>query len=70
MTLDEALAQSGVVAILRGVTPDEILPLAEALHAAGVRVVEVPLNSPEPLRASGAWPPNSQAGCSAAAAPS
>ncbi len=49
MTLDEALAESGVIAILRGVTPDEILAVAGALHAAGVRVVEVPLNSPEPI---------------------
>jgi 2-dehydro-3-deoxyphosphogalactonate aldolase len=49
MNLDEALAETPLVAILRGVKPDEILAIAEALHSAGVRVVEVPLNSPDPL---------------------
>lgn len=49
MTLDEALAECPVVAILRGVRPDEVLAHAEALFAAGLRGVEVPLNSPEPL---------------------
>jgi 2-dehydro-3-deoxyphosphogalactonate aldolase len=49
MTLDEALAECPVVAIIRGVTPAEALAHAEALHAAGIRAVEVPLNSPDPL---------------------
>lgn len=49
MTVDEALAECPIVAIIRGVTPDAVLDHAEALHAAGVRVVEVPLNSPEPI---------------------
>jgi 2-dehydro-3-deoxyphosphogalactonate aldolase len=49
MTFDEALQQSGVVAIIRGVKPGEVLAVGEALQAAGVRIVEVPLNSPEPL---------------------
>lgn len=48
MNFEEALAESGVVAIIRGVTPGEVLAVGEALHQAGVRVVEVPLNSPEP----------------------
>jgi 2-dehydro-3-deoxyphosphogalactonate aldolase len=49
MTLDEALAECPVVAIVRGVKPDEILDHAQALYEAGVRGVEVPLNSPDPL---------------------
>jgi 2-dehydro-3-deoxyphosphogalactonate aldolase len=49
MQLDEALADVPVVAILRGVRPEEILDQAEALYATGVRAVEVPLNSPDPF---------------------
>lgn len=53
MTLDEALAECPVAAILRGVTPEEIEAVAAALFAAGIRVVEVPLNSPRPLESLG-----------------
>lgn len=49
MTLDEALAECPVVAIIRGVTPDEVLDVAAALYEAGIRGVEVPLNSPDPI---------------------
>ncbi|WP_411286376.1 2-dehydro-3-deoxy-6-phosphogalactonate aldolase [Phenylobacterium sp.] len=49
MTLDDALAQCPVVAIVRGITPDEALDHAQALFEAGVLGVEVPLNSPDPL---------------------
>lgn len=38
-----------IVAILRGVKPDEILDIAAALVAAGIKGIEVPLNSPDPL---------------------
>ena len=43
-------ALEGVIAILRGVRPPEVLAVAHALQAGGIRIVEVPLNSPEPLR--------------------
>lgn len=49
MRLEEALAECPVVAIVRGVRPDEVVAHAEALYAAGVRGVEVPLNSPDPF---------------------
>lgn len=49
LPLDDALAECPVVAIVRGVRPDEVLDHAEALFQAGVRGIEVPLNSPEPL---------------------
>lgn len=40
---------NGVIAILRGVRPDEVLAVAEALVAGGIGVIEVPLNSPQPF---------------------
>jgi 2-dehydro-3-deoxyphosphogalactonate aldolase len=43
------LAQCPLVAIIRGVTPDEVEAIGEALYEAGIRIVEVPLNSPNPL---------------------
>lgn len=39
-----------LIAILRGVTPDEAPAVADALRDAGIRIVEIPLNSPDPLR--------------------
>jgi len=39
----------GLVAILRGLRPDEAVAMAEAIYEAGIEAIEVPLNSPEPL---------------------
>lgn len=49
MGLKEWLARCPLVAILRGVTPDEAVAIGEALVTAGIPVIEVPLNSPEPV---------------------
>lgn len=38
-----------VIAILRGVRPEEVVEIGEALYRAGIGIIEVPLNSPEPL---------------------
>jgi len=47
--LREALKQCPIVAILRGVRPDEIVAIGDALVEAGIMVIEVPLNSPQPF---------------------
>jgi 2-dehydro-3-deoxyphosphogalactonate aldolase len=38
-----------IIAILRGVEPQEVLEIGAALIDAGIRIIEVPLNSPQPL---------------------
>ncbi|HVL78661.1 MAG TPA: 2-dehydro-3-deoxy-6-phosphogalactonate aldolase [Sphingomicrobium sp.] len=43
------LAACPLVAIIRGVTPDEAESIGTALYGAGIRIIEVPLNSPDPL---------------------
>ena len=45
----ESLDALPLIAILRGLTPDEALDVGEAIVAAGFRCLEVPLNSPQPL---------------------
>lgn len=49
MTLDEALKPCPIIAIIRGVSSTDVVAVAQALLDAGVRAVEVPLNSPDPL---------------------
>jgi 2-dehydro-3-deoxyphosphogalactonate aldolase len=44
------LGECPLIAIIRGVTPDEVEGIGEALFEAGFRIIEVPLNSPDPLR--------------------
>jgi 2-dehydro-3-deoxyphosphogalactonate aldolase len=50
-TLDHLLAHGAppAIAILRGVKPTEVAAIGAALLAAGVRIIEVPLNSPDPF---------------------
>jgi 2-dehydro-3-deoxyphosphogalactonate aldolase len=47
--LQSFLAPLPLIAVLRGITPEEIPAVAEALVAEGFRVLEVPLNSPLPF---------------------
>ncbi len=53
MSIDDpfrtAFAACPLVAILRGITPAEAQPVGQALVAGGWRLLEVPLNSPDPL---------------------
>jgi 2-dehydro-3-deoxyphosphogalactonate aldolase len=44
-----AMRELPLVAILRGLKPAEALAIGEALVEAGFRLIEVPLNSPQPL---------------------
>jgi 2-dehydro-3-deoxyphosphogalactonate aldolase len=50
-TIDQLLDAGAppVVSILRGVTSAEVLEIGAALVAAGIRIIEVPLNSPDPF---------------------
>jgi 2-dehydro-3-deoxyphosphogalactonate aldolase len=47
--LHNYLDQCALVAILRGVTPDEAEAVGDAICEGGIRIIEVPLNSPDPL---------------------
>ena len=47
--LTAALTELPLVAILRGITPDEAVPVGRVLLEEGWGVVEVPLNSPQPF---------------------
>jgi 2-dehydro-3-deoxyphosphogalactonate aldolase len=49
-TLAQAMAQLPLIAILRGITPAEAPAIGDALVASGFGMIEVPLNSPEPLQ--------------------
>jgi len=43
------LTRCPLIAILRGVNPDEVLAIGEVLERQGIAIVEVPLNSPQPM---------------------
>ena len=47
--LHRYLDECPLIAIIRGVTPDEAEAIGEAMLEGGIRIIEVPLNSPDPL---------------------
>lgn len=49
-TLAHAMTRLPLIAILRGLTPDEAPRIGEALVNSGFAIIEVPLNSPNPLQ--------------------
>jgi 2-dehydro-3-deoxyphosphogalactonate aldolase len=48
--LHRYLDECGLVAIIRGVTPADADATGDAIFEGGIRIIEVPLNSPEPLK--------------------
>ncbi len=48
VTFDDALDACPLIAILRGIRPEEAQAIGQALLDAGLRIIEVPLNSPHP----------------------
>jgi 2-dehydro-3-deoxyphosphogalactonate aldolase len=49
MNLADYLSPLALVAVLRGITPEEIPAIADGLCGEGFRILEVPLNSPRPF---------------------
>ena len=45
----QQIQQLPIIAILRGVTPTDILDIGQALYEAGIKAMEVTLNSPDPI---------------------
>ena len=49
MKFAEAVSECGLIAILRGIKSDEVIAIGQALFDAGIRIAEIPLNSPDPF---------------------
>ena len=49
MSYIEILKQTRLIAILRGIKPSEVLEVTKVLVDSGIKMIEVPLNSPEPF---------------------
>jgi 2-dehydro-3-deoxyphosphogalactonate aldolase len=49
MQIESAVGESALVAILRGVESTRVVQIADVLRATGIRIIEVPLNSPDPF---------------------
>lgn len=51
--LQHYLDECPLIAIIRGVTPTEAESIGEAIYEGGIRIIEIPLNSPDPLASIG-----------------
>jgi 2-dehydro-3-deoxyphosphogalactonate aldolase len=49
MSINDYLNRLPLIAILRGVTPEEVMPIGRAIADEGFAIIEVPLNSPHPI---------------------
>ncbi len=49
MKFDEAISRCGIIAILRGLTTQEVGTVGQALVDEGITIAEIPLNSPDPF---------------------
>jgi 2-dehydro-3-deoxyphosphogalactonate aldolase len=60
---EAALNNAPLIAILRGVRPDQVLAIAAVVYGAGMRIIEVPLNSPDPFESIAALASRLQPDC-------
>jgi 2-dehydro-3-deoxyphosphogalactonate aldolase len=60
---EASLNNAPLIAILRGVRPDDVLAIAKVIYRAGIRIIEVPLNSPEPFKSIAALATGLQQDC-------
>ena len=47
MTSENSVSECSLIAILRGVLPERVVEVGEAINEAGISIIEVPLNSPD-----------------------
>ena len=50
MSFETYLKECPLVAILRGITPEEVPSVCDVLYENGIRLLEIPLNSPDALK--------------------
>jgi 2-dehydro-3-deoxyphosphogalactonate aldolase len=60
---EASLDNAPLIAILRGVRPDDVLAIADVIYGAGIRIIEVPLNSPDPFKSIAALAAGLQPDC-------
>ena len=47
-SFEKAVSEMPLIPVLRGISPEDVLPITDALYEAGFRIAEVTLNSPRP----------------------